>query len=60
MPQSTTIASLHRGPFARPSFVQLHVAPLWQRALDAVTFAREIWTEARALERQMTPRRLID
>ena len=60
MPQSTTLASLHRAPFARPSFVQLHVAPLWLRTLGAATLVREIWTEARALERQMTPRRLHD
>jgi hypothetical protein len=60
MPQSTTIASLHRGPFARPSFVQLHVAPLWQRTLRVATLICEVWTEARALERRMSPRRFID
>ena len=60
MPQSTTIASLHRAPFARPSLVQLHVAPLWQRTLRAAALVGEVWTEARALERRMTPRRLID
>ena len=60
MPQSTTIVSLHRTPFVRPSFVQLHIVPLWQRTLRAVTLVGEVWTEARALERKMTPRRLID
>jgi hypothetical protein len=60
MPQSTTIVSLHGVPFARPSFVQLYVVPLWQSAARAATLVGEVWTEARALERRMTPRRLID
>jgi hypothetical protein len=60
MPQASTIVSLHRAPFARPSFVQLHVAPLWQRTLRVATLIGEVWTEARALERRMSPRRFID
>jgi hypothetical protein len=60
MPQSTTIAPLHRRPFTRPSFVQLHFAPLWQRTLLAAAFVGEVWVEARALERQMLPHRLGD
>jgi hypothetical protein len=60
MPQTTTIASLHRLPSARPSFMRLHVMPLWQHAARAATLVGEVWTEARALERRMTPRRLID
>ena len=60
MPQSTNILSLHRGPFARPSFVKLLLVPLWQRTLRAAALVGEVWTEARALERQMTPRRFLD
>ena len=60
MPQSTTIVSLHGVPFAHPSFLQLHVVPLWQRTLRGAAFISEIWIEARALERKMTPRRLYD
>jgi len=58
MLQSTTVVSLRRVPSARPSLVQLHVVPLWQRALRAAAMAVEVWAEARVLERKMTPRRL--
>ncbi len=60
MPQSTTVVALRHAPFARSSFVRLHVAPLWQRAVRAAALVGEVWNEARALERQMTPRRFID
>jgi len=47
-------------PAAHSSFVQLHVAPLWQRTTHVMALAAEVWRDARALERKLMPRRISD
>lgn len=60
MLHSTNVVALHAALPARPSFVQLHVAPLWQRTSHVFVVAAEVWRDARALERQLMPRRISD
>lgn len=56
----TNVVALRPAPAAHPSFVELHVVPLWQRTTNAFAVAAEVWRDSRALERKLMPRRISD
>ena len=59
MHRSTTAPALRQDPMAHPSFIRVHVAPLWRHTLRILAATGEVWREARALERDMVPRRFM-
>ncbi len=60
MLQAANVVSLHPAASSPPSFVSAYLRPLWDGARNAFAVIAEVWHEARALERELMPRRISD